>query len=211
MNAFRASLLSLTAVATLALVACGGDNNRPEAVTPGVKQPTTDLQDLPKWVLNPTYDEKYTLAAAGAARSTIGGLPQQITFAENDGRVKIAQSIETKVKSLIENFYSQGGEPGGAERADEVRRTISQSITNISASGVQRVALYRDLSDGTVWVWMVIDPKKQAEIAGQIGKIASKAAADRAQTKAELKADDAIQRLDKAITDSLKQQEAAGK
>ena len=55
------------------------------------------------------------------------------------------------------------------------------------------------------------DPKKQAEIAGQIGKVASKAAADRAQTKAELKADDAIQRLDKAITDSLKQQEAASK
>ncbi len=211
MNVFRAALLSSTAVATLALVACGGDNNRPEAVTPGVKQPTSDLQDLPQWVLNPNYDEKYTLSAAGSARATIGGLPQQITFAENDGRVKIAQSIETKVKSLIENFYSQGGEPGGAERADEVRRTISQSITNISASGVQRIAMYRDKSDGTVWVWMVIDPKKQAEIAGQIGKVASKAAADRAQTKAELKADDAIQRLDKAITDSLKQQEAASK
>ena len=208
MNVIRASLLSLTALATLALVACGGDD-RPEAVTPGVKQPTSDLQDLPKWILNPNYDEKYTISAAGSARSTIGGLPQQITFAENDGRVKIAQGIETKVKSLVENFYSQGGEPGGAERADEVRRTISQSITNISASGIQRIDLYRDKSDGTVWVWMVIDPKKQAEIAGQIAKVASKAAADRAQTKAELKADDAIQRLNKAIDDSLKQQDAA--
>lgn len=202
------SALSLTALVALGLTGCGG-NDRPEAVTPGVQQPTSDLQNLPKWVLNPNYDEKYTIAAAGAARSTIGGLPQQITFAENDARVKIAQGIETKVKSLVENFYSQGGEPGGAERADEVRRTISQSITNVSASGVQRIDLYRDKSDGTVWVWLVIDPKKQADITSQIAKTAAKAAADRAQMKAELKADDAVNRLEKAISDGLNTQNAA--
>jgi len=210
MSIVRASVLSLSAlVAVLAVAGCGNDNQRPEASAPGVVQPQGDLQDLPKWVLNPTYDEKYTLAAAGAARATIGGQPQQITFAENDGRVKIAQSIETKVKSLVENFYSQGGEPGGAERADEVRRTVSQSITNISASGVQRINMYRDKSDGTLYAWMVIDPKKQAEIAGQIAKTVSKAAADRAQVKAELKADDAVNRLEKAIDASLQKQEAA--
>ncbi len=210
MSIVRASVLSLSAVAAvLAIASCGTDNQRPEANTPGVVQPQGDLQNLPKWVLNPTYDEKYTLSAAGAARSTIGGLPQQLSFAENDGRVKIAQSIETKVKSLVENFYSQGGEPGGAERADEVRRTVSQSITNISASGVQRIDMYRDKSDGTLYAWMVIDPKKQAEIAGQIAKTVSKAAADRAQVKAELKADDAVNRLEKAIDASLQKQDAA--
>ena len=210
MSIVRASVLSFTALAALlGLGGCGNDNQRPEANAPGVNQPQGDMQDLPKWVLNPTYDEKYTLAAAGAARSTIGGVTQQMTFAENDGRVKIAQSIETKVKSLVENFYSQGGEPGGAERADEVRRTVSQSITNISASGVQRINMYRDKSDGTLYAWMVIDPKKQAEIANQIAKTVSKAAADRAQVKAELKADEAVNRLEKAIDASLQKQEAA--
>ena len=210
MSIVRASVLSLSAVAAvLAVAGCGTDNQRPEANAPGVTQPQGDLQNLPKWVLNPTYDEKYTLSAAGAARSTIGGLPQQMSFAENDGRVKIAQSIETKVKSLVENFYSQGGEPGGAERADEVRRTVSQSITNISASGVQRIDMYRDKSDGTLYVWMVIDPKKQAEISNQIAKTVSKAAADRAQVKAELKADEAVSRLEKAIDASLQKQDAA--
>ena len=210
MSIVRASVLSFTALAALLGVAgCGNDNQRPEANAPGVTQPQGDMQDLPKWVLNPTYDEKYTLAAAGAARSTIGGVTQQMTFAENDGRLKIAQSIETKVKSLVENFYSQGGEPGGAERADEVRRNVNQSITNISASGVQRINMYRDKSDGTLYVWMVIDPKKQAEIANQIAKTVSKAAADRAQVKAELKADEAVNRLEKAIDASLQKQEAA--
>ncbi len=210
MSLIRTSILSLTALSLLSVIAgCGSDNQRPEAQTPGVKQPSGDMQDLPQWIQNPTYDEKYTLAAAGAARATIGGAPQQITFAENDGRVKIAQAIETKVKSLIENFYSQGGEPGGAERADEVRRTISQSITDVSASGVQRIAMFRDKSDGTLYAWMVIDPKKQAEIASQVAKTASKAAADRAQVKAELKADDAVMRLEKAINASLQKQEAA--
>ncbi len=208
MSPIRASLIPLTAVLGLILAGCGG-NDRPEAVVPGVKQPVGDLQDLPKWVLNPNYDEKYTIAAAGATRETIGGVPQQIKFAEDDGRLKIAQGIETKVKSLVEQFYSQGGEPGGAERADEVRRSISQSITNVAASGIQRVDLYRDKSDGTLYAWMVIDPKKQAEITSQIAKAASKAAADRAQTKAELKADDAVQRLEKAIDASLSAQNAA--
>ena len=208
MSPIRLTLMSLTACAAIALQGCG-DNDRPEAVVPGVKQPTGDMSDLPQWVLNPNYDEKYTLAAAGASRSAIGGAPQQIKFAEDDGRVKIAQAIETKVKGLVEQFYSQGGEPGGAERADEVRRSITQSITNTTASGIQRIAMYRDKSDGTLYVWVVIDPKKQAEIAGQIGKAAARAAADHAQAKAELKADDAVQRLEHAITDSLKGQEAA--
>lgn len=211
MSLLRTSILSLSAFAALGLAGCG--NDRPEADAPGVKQPQGDLQDLPKWVLNPNYDEKYTIAAAGVARSTIGGLPQQMTFAEQDGRTRIGQSIESQVKALVEQFYSQGGEPGGAERADEVRRSISQNVTNVTSSGIMRVDMYRDKSDGSLFVWMVVDPKRQNEIAGQIAKAASKAAADRAQVKAELKADEMVNRLEKAISDKLSTQDkaAAGK
>ena len=208
MSRIRMTFLSLTALVAVGLVGCGG-NQRPEAEAPGVKQPQGDLQNLPEWVLNPNYDEKYTIAAAGIARSTIGGLPQQLTFAEQDGRTRIGQSIESQVKALVEQFYSQGGEPGGAERADEVRRTISQNVTNVATNGTMRVAMYRDTSDGSLYVWMVIDPKRQNEIAGQIGKAAAKAAADRAQVKAELKADEMVNRLEKAISDKLGTQEAA--
>jgi hypothetical protein len=210
MSFARVAALSLTLCSVASLIGCGG-NDRPEAQAPGVAQPQGDLQDLPKWVLNPNYDEKYVIAAAGVARSTIGGLPQQMTFAEQDGRTRIGQAIETKVKALVEQFYSQGGEPGGAERADEVRRSISQNVTNVSATGVMRIDMYRDKSDGSLFVWMVIDPKRQNEIAGQIAKAAAKAAADRAQTKAELKADEAVNRLEAAITAELTRQNAAAK
>ena len=208
MSPIRVSLLSLSALAALGLAGCGNEP-RPEAQTPGVQQPQGDLQNLPKWVLNPNYDEKYTIAAAGVARSTIGGLPQQMTFAEQDGRTRIGQAIESQVKALVEQFYSQGGEPGGAERADEVRRSISQNVTNVTSSGVMRIAMYRDESDKSLYVWMVIDPKRQNEIAGQIAKAAAKATADRAQVKAELKADEMVGRLEKAISDKLSVQNAA--
>jgi hypothetical protein len=209
MSLIRSSFLTLSAIGLVAALAGCGGNERPEAAAPGVQQPQGDLQNLPKWVLNPNYDEKYTIAAAGVARATIGGLPQQMTFAEQDGRTRIGQAIESQVKALVEQFYSQGGEPGGAERADEVRRTISQNVTNVAASGIMRIDLYRDKSDGSLFVWMVIDPKRQNEIASQIAKVAAKAAADRAQVKAELKADEMVGRLEQAINAKLGAQNAA--
>jgi hypothetical protein len=157
---------------------------------------------LPAWVSDPTEGGTHALAATGSSRETMGGVGRQTTFAENDARVKMAQTIDANVRALVEDFYSQGGEPKANERADEVRSAVSKTVTNAVVSGAVVKHKYQDEETKEIFVHIVLDGEAAKKAAAQLAN-STRAAAEKAQVKAELKSEAAMDRLEKAIEKRL--------
>jgi hypothetical protein len=200
-------LVPATCLALAALTGCGDDRTPPPAAPDqGIKQPTNAaFKDAPSWVRNPTDDGKYKLASSGSARQSMGGESKQRTFAMNEARQEIARSISTEVKSMIETYFTQGGDPGAAEAAQQVQTEVSRNLTQALVNGSQKRAEWINDQTGDLYVWVVVDPDLAAQVAQQTAK-ATRAAAEKAQVKAELKAQDALDRLEKAVQEKLESQ-----
>jgi len=118
------------------------------------KQEESGLE-LPNWVLSPYVEGK--IAAVGMAPKSRGGLQFQIPQAESDARANIAAQIETEVSRMTKDAIRAAR----ISEVEEVENVFSQVTKNlvkqVPLRGTRRINLYRDKTDGSLYVHMVID------------------------------------------------------
>ena len=201
----------LTAVLSLVMIAgsttvftgCGG--HRPhETQVAGVA--------LPDWFNDPFKDDQF--GAVGLARKSLGGMQEQLNKAMAQGRTELARTISTKVQAAYTSFFTEGGEAGWGENGEVVRNelaqemseNVSRQITDQVLQGARRKDTWIHPKNEDLYVWVVIDNSMRDVLAQQIKASARKEVAAKAQVKAELKAKDALSRLDAAIDKELARQ-----
>jgi|SaaInlStandDraft_7_1057024.scaffolds.fasta_scaffold07363_6 hypothetical protein len=140
-------LKRLILIALMALMAAGCSTKQ--------EQPRSELDNLPKWVLDPYIDG--TIAAVGMSPASTGGLQFQIPKAEADARANIAAQIETIVSRLTKDALRE------VKIADQndVENVFSQAtkslIKEVPLSGARRRNMFKDPEEGTLFVHMSID------------------------------------------------------
>jgi hypothetical protein len=122
-----------------------------------VENPRSELDNLPKWVLNPHIEG--TIAAVGISPASTGGLQFQIPKAEADARANIAAQIETIVSRLTKDALREAK----ISDQNDVEHVFSQAtkslIKEVPLSGARRVNMFKDPDDGTLFVHMSLDRK----------------------------------------------------
>ncbi len=172
----------------LFVVSCGGSKE-----TAGTK--------TPKWITKPGLYED-VIVAAGLGE----GLTEQKakSQAELDGRKKIAQTLQSQVKSLTTNFMEEAGtttEQGSETAAQEYFSEITQSMTDVTLSGATLEEYWPPMGEKTgnkmkIYAKMVL--KKSA----LIDQFKKQVQADIAQKKiknVKASADAALKALDNAV------------
>lgn len=148
----------------------------------GVKKEEVKVQDnsalshLPSWVIDPSVEGK--IAAVGMAPKSRGGLQFQIPQAESDSRANIAAQINTEVSRLTKNALREARVAG----QDDVENVFSQVTKNvvkkIPLMGAKRINMYKDPSDGALYIHMAIDSKMIATYFQQNKKLFSDSVRD---------------------------------
>ena len=200
------ALIALAAIGgtfTFALTGCG-DHRPHETKVAGVS--------LPDWFNDPFMDDQF--GAVGIARKSLGGMQEQLNKAMAQGRTELARTISTKVQSSFTSFFTDGGEAGWGENGEVVRNelaqemseNVSRQLTDQMLKGSSRKDTWIHPKNEDLYVWVVIDTSMRDILAEQIKASARKEVAAKAQIKAELKAKDALERLDAAIDKELARQ-----
>lgn len=207
----RTLLLATAGAAALFLTGCGGDDrsNHEERV---------EQRAYPAWVADPFSEGQF--GAVGISRDSLIGAEGTMQRALADGRAKLADSIKAKVQRAYVRFFTEGGESSRAadgsiqrdELAQEMSENVTRTLTNQVISGSRQKDIWRDGEGlvgepGTLFMWVVIDRSQMDLLSEQIRAEASNEVARRAQVRAELKARDALDRLDALIDDELQRQE----
>ena len=111
--------------------------------------------ELPGWVLNP--DIKGKISAVGMAPKSRGGLQFQIPQAEADARANIAAQLETEISRMTKDAIRSAR----VSEREEVENIFSQVTKNlvkkVPLRGSRRVNLYRDKTDGSLYIHMALD------------------------------------------------------
>ncbi len=127
-------------------------------ITSCSSKPTPQVEaglDLPVWVLNPNIEGK--VAAVGIAPRSKGGLQFQIPQAEADARANIAALIETEVSRMSKDAI-RAARISDREEVENVFSQVTKSLVKkVPLRGAKRINLYRDQTDGNLYVHMVID------------------------------------------------------
>lgn len=133
-------LKSSTIGILLLAAACGG-----QAVQSGSPAPSNRVvEDIPDWVMSPPKDTPERRFSSGIGESR----DMSIAFnsAETDARNKLAQGLQSELKSLDDKFQSSvRGDAGGEEVLNMFRQAV-RTITNQSLSGT-RVAQRKMTTD----------------------------------------------------------------
>ena len=152
------------------------------------------LDALPKWVLDPYV--KGTIAAVGMAPKSAGGLQFQIPKAEADARANIAAQIETEVSRLTKNALREAK----VGEQNDVENVFSQATKNlvkkVPLSGARRINMFKDPTDGTMYIHMSIDSEMVAAYIKKNEDLLASAIASANITRANLdKAQEAVKGL----------------
>jgi hypothetical protein len=193
------------AVALIGLTGCGSRDQPHDVSVQGVQ--------LPEWVADPFMNDRF--GAVGISRTSLGGMQEQIDRAMAAGRTELARSIATKVQAAYVRYFTEGGDvawsaDGGVDRqelAQEMSENVSRQITDQLLQGSRRKDMWIHPKNQDLYVWVIIDPAKMDLVAQQVKAQASKELQSRAQVRAELKAKDALKRLDEAIDNELMRQQ----
>ncbi len=156
----------------------------------------------PEWVYKPgLYEDVIIAAGIGEGFSEMKAKSQ----AEQNGRKKIAEALETEVKSLTTNFMEEAStttEEGSSGAAQEYFQEITQTMTKQTLSGAFIEEYWPPLGEkvgSKVKFYAKVVLKKSAVIDAYKEKVKE----DLAQKKikgVKASADDALNALDKAIT-----------
>jgi hypothetical protein len=177
-------------IALIAVIGCGG----------GSKASKSE-DKLPKWINKPGLYEDAILAAG------IGeGLSEQKakSQAELSGRKKIAETIQSQIKSLTTNFIEEAStttEKGSESAAQEYFQEISQSLTNVTLNGavVEEYWPPLGMKEGNkIKFYAKVVLKKNSLVDAFRKQVQDDAAAKKIKG-VKASADDALKALDKAI------------
>jgi hypothetical protein len=177
------------AVLTAQMMSCaGGSSSRSE-------------DKLPKWISKPGLYEDAIIAAG------IGeGLTEQKakSQAELSGRKKIAETIQSQIKSLTTNFMEEAAtttEKGQESAAQEYFQEISQSLTNVTLNGAMIEEYWPPMGEkvGNKIKFYAKTVLKKSELVDAFKKKVQDDAAAKKIKGVKASADDALKALDKAI------------
>lgn len=115
---------------------------------------TGDLADLPSWVIDPAVEG--TVAAVGIASQSTGGISFQIKKAELDAKANIAATIQSEISRVTKNALRSARVNDGEDVDDFFSQATKEVVKNFPLSGVKRINIYKDKSDGTLYVQMAL-------------------------------------------------------
>jgi hypothetical protein len=216
MRSIHALALIAALAGTTLLTGCGDAR---ENIASPAQNTTSQPKEVvyPDWVGDPGTNGQF--GAVGISKTSLGGTAEEFPRALNAGRVELARSIQVKVQAAYTRFFTEGGElsqgaNGGTDAkiaAQEMSENVSKTLTNQVLQGSRQKAVFRDPNTKELFMWVVIDEAKLPMLKQQIKDEANNQVAKRAQISAELKAQDALKRLDAAIDQEMTRQQAATK
>ncbi|MCK6541650.1 LPP20 family lipoprotein [bacterium] len=177
----------------------------------GGKATSKNENKIPKWVSKPgLYEDVIVAAGIGEGLSEQKAKSQ----AEQNGRKKIAEALQTQVKSLTTNFMEEAGtttEKGTESAAQEYFQEVTQTLTNITLNGAVLEEYWPPMGekDGNRIKFYAKMVLKKSSLVDEFKK---KVADDIAQKKiknVKASADEALKALDKAIGKWEKTSESA--
>ncbi len=156
---------------------------------------------LPKWISKPGLYEDAIMAAG------IGeGLTEQKakSQAELSGRKKIAETIQSQIKSLTTNFMEEAAtttDKGSESASQEYFQEITQSLTNVTLNGAMIEEYWPPMGEKTgnkikFYAKVVL---KKSQLIDAFKKQVQDDVASKKIKGVKASADDALKALDKAI------------
>ncbi len=171
------------------------------AIGCGGSKETAKGSKVPKWISKPGLYED-AIIAAGLGE----GLTEQKAKAqaELDGRKKIAQALQTQVKSLTTNFMEEAGtttEKGTESAAQEYFSEITQTLTDVTLSGATLEEYWPPMGEKSgnrmkIYAKMVL---KKSSLVDQFKQQVQDDIAKKKIKNVKASADEALKALDKAV------------
>lgn len=156
---------------------------------------------VPKWISKPGLYEDVIIAAG------IGeGLTEQKakSQADQNGRKKIAEALQSEIRSLTTNFMEEAGtttEKGSESAAQEYFQEITQSLTNVTLNGAMVEEYWPPMGEkvgNKIKFYAKVVLKKNNVVDAFKKKVAEDAAAKKIKG-VKASADEALKALDKAV------------
>jgi hypothetical protein len=132
-----------------------------------------NMGDLPNWVVEPNIPGK--ISAVGIAPKSAGGVQFQIPQAEADARANIAAILNTKISRLTKSALSQNKVEGQEQIESVFSQTTKNVVKNVPLKGAKRVNIFKDPSDGSLYIQMAIDSEMISKYLDQQKKLYKKA------------------------------------
>jgi len=142
-------LILFLAALSLMLVGCVGSKPNNELADPCFK-------GAPAWVLNPQVEG--SLAAAGSAKKSAGGMQFTRDAAMSAARAEITRIMEVKVKTMMKDFTQVTG-VGDAQTVDKVTSSVSKQVSAQTLQGTMQKAAWFSPC-GEFYVLVALDPAK---------------------------------------------------
>lgn len=137
----------------LSVIIFSACHNKPATVVQTEK--TAQQLDLPTWVVDPKVEGK--LSAVGIAPASKGGIKVQIAQAETDARANIAAQVQVEVSRVTKDAMRKANVADTEEYEALFQQATKEVIKNLPLSGAVRNNMYKDPSDGSLYIQMVID------------------------------------------------------
>lgn len=163
----KSSLVGFSLITVLALSGCSGKQDSAEAgvVSPSDQDPNACYEGnvvAPNWVCDPTIEGG--IAAVGSAAKGLDRDMQRIE-AMGKARDELARQMGVKVKNMLKNF-SQATGFGENQTMEKVTTNVSKQISEQTLVGSVQKGSWKS-PDGTLFIRVVIDQNKMAELAQQ--------------------------------------------
>jgi hypothetical protein len=134
-------------------------------------QAATGLEHLPQWVIDPSIEGK--IAAVGMAPKSSGGVQFQIPQAEADARANIAAQINVEISRLTKNALREARVAGNDDVENVFTQVTKNVVKKIPLMGAKRVNMFRDITDGSLYIQMAIDNEMISEYMKQNRRLIS--------------------------------------
>jgi len=158
--------------------------------------------NLPAWVLDPYVDGK--VAAVGIAPKSRGGLQFQIPQAEADARANIAAQLETEVSRMTKDALRSARIADNEEVENVFSQVTKSLVKKVPLRGARRINMYKDSTDGSLYIHMAIDSEMVAEHFEKNQKAYTAAIKASAAARAQLdQAEKAVQKLYDELDEEL--------
>jgi len=186
-------LKALIALTVMALIGCSGGSSSTTKSDKGGK--------MPKWISKPgLYEDAIVGAGIGEGLTESKARSQ----AEQSGRKKIAEVLQSQIKSLTTNFMEEAGtttEKGSESAGQEYFQEITQSLTNVTLSGAQVEEYWPAMGQkegNKIKFYCKVILKKNAFVDAYKKQVQDDIAQKKIKS-VKASADDALKALDKAI------------